>query len=998
MTTENGNSNAALVIGAGIAGIKAALELAESGARVYLCDRQPHIGGTLVQLDKWFPDNHCGLCKILPVFDRNRIGQYCLRRGLLHPNIELLLLHQVKKVEGKPGRFSVTLKTEFPRVSPDLCTGCGICETVCPVPIDANINRGTGCHRAIFLHHPLALPKTYSIDAEHCTRCGACVDACPTRAISMSAPDEVLQLKVGAVIMSTGFENFDATAATQYGYRRYPNVITGLELERRLGGSGPFPGGLSRPSDGIIPRSIAFLQCVGCRDRKRDYCSSVCCMYAIKEATMIKEMYPDTDVNIFFMDLRAFGKGHHRYYDKARDELGIRFTRQRVPAVKQDFRTGDLLITTFDQSGELITSRFDMVVLSTGQTPSREFEETCHKLGVKTNRWGFAATRGFSAVDTTREGIFTCGTASTPQDIADTLVEATAAAGRAMGFLSSEKLSPITPSRLDEEEAGEAVILCNCYGQVGQTINLGKIADFCNQAPGVAYVEEVVHLCRPETWREVKARLSESGVNKAVIAACSLLPPPGLFEDTCIELINIREQLAWVHRDDGLKATEKAGRLVNMALEKIHGQESVPPPEGESVVPGALVIGGGLAGLAAARAIAERGFRVEVVEKSDSLGGNAGHVFSLLGGENPREYLENLIDEVKNHPRVRLRLNTGVVGVTGHIGNFKCTLNDKPSGPADIEAGAIIVATGAGESRPSEYLYGQAGQVITQRELEAGLASGRIDAAALRSVAMIQCVGSRDKDRPYCSRVCCSQALKNALTLKLLNPETEITVFYRDIMSYGFREEYYTRAREAGVLFVRYEPAQKPQVSLEGDVLEIKATDPVTGNVIMIRPDRLVLSPAIVPPDDNPVLARVLGIGLTEDGFFREMEAKFLPVDSPRAGIFLCGLASCPQDIRETITQAVAAAQRAAALLSRFRLTAGKDVSLVNERRCSGCELCIAACPYEARVKNVEKGVAQVIEALCQGCGACATACPNGAASLREVRDKQLFRILDAAI
>ena len=995
MVERNGVARS-LVIGAGIAGIKAALELAESGAQVYLCDRKSYIGGTLTQIDKWFPDNHCGMCKVLPVFDRDRSSQYCLRQGLVHPNIELLPLTEVERVEGEAGNFTVTLSIKSPRVKQELCIGCSLCEEVCPIEVDSEFSQGLEKRKAIYPRHPLALSKIYIIDSESCTKCGACVGRCPTTAIDLSMPDERREIEVGAIILSTGFEEFDPLPATQYGYRRYPNVITSIELERLLSNTGPSQGRLIRPSDGQAPKSVAFVQCVGSRTLERNYCSSACCMYAIKEAIMIKEANPEMDIHIFYMDLRTFGKGYYRYYEQSRDKWGIKFTRCRIPAVKQDFRNKDLLITARTEGGELITKQFDLVVLSIGQTPSPRFRETSKILGLVSNKWGFCQTKKLSPVETTREGVYVCGSASSPKDIADTLIEASAAAGWASILLAPIWSSPDELQPVSEEEPRVAVFICSCGEQIAQVVNIKELVEFSKGLSGVVCVEEVAYLCRQEAWKNTETRAKESGANRVILAACSILRPYGLFGETPIELVNIREQLAWVHENESKAATEKGKSLIAMALEKIKWRENLPP-HAELVTPRALVIGGGLAGLVAALSIAERGFEVELVEKSDELGGNTRHVYSLLEGGEPQEYLLHLIEKAKANSLIHIWQETEVNQVTGYAGNFWCTLSDRNSQFYGVAAGVIIVATGAEEFKPTEYLYGQAKPVITQRQLEEELYSRRLHPKDLKSVVMIQCVGSREERRPYCSRICCSQALKNALILKRQNPEIEVFIFYRDLMSYGFKEEYYTMAREEGVLFVQYALERKPEVIFDGKSLKVLAAEPVLGGSIVVKPDLVVLSPAIVP-HDNPDLAQMLGVELTEDGFFKEAEVKFRPVDSPKEGIFVCGLAHSPRDVPETIVQAQAAAQRATLLLTRGKLTSGRIVSQVNERWCSGCELCVEACPYDARVRDPARGVVIVREALCQGCGACVAACPNGAASLKEFKDKQIFSMLDVAL
>ncbi len=993
----NKMADATLIIGAGIAGIKAAIELAESGVKVYLCDRQPNIGGTLAQLDKWFPDNHCSMCKILPVIDRDRSSQYCIRRGLFHPNIEILPLTEVVTVAGGIGNFCVTVVTKPCCVNPELCISCGACERVCPVEVDSESGLRLEKHKAIYLPNAIAQPKAYIIDGDHCNDCTACVEACPTNAIDLALQDTTKQIEAGAIILATGFEQFDPVSASQYGYNRYPNVITSMELEHLLSNSGPSGGRLIRPSDGKVPSSIAFIQCVGCRDLKRNYCSSVCCMYAIKDAMIIREASPDADIRIFYMDLRVFGKGYHRYYDKARDELGIQFERCRVPAVRQDFQTNDLLVNVPDQSGSKTEQRFELVVLSVGQSSSKKFEEVSGTLGLETNTWDFCKTGSLSPVATNKEGIFVCGTASGPKDITDALIEAGAAAGQAAAVVSPARLLPAGPLQLGEDEGRVAIFICNCRNQITPVLNTGELLEFSKVLPSVVYAEEMDQLCRHDMWDHIQTRLMEGKANRVVLAACSAVSPDILAGAIPVELVNIREDLAWVHKENTETAMEKGKNLLAMALQKLKWLESPLSPQYQVVTPRALVIGGGIGGLVASLTIAGRGFEVELVEKSDKLGGNMNHVYSLLDGADTGEYLQNSIEKVTAHPRINVYMETVLVSIKGCAGSFTCEVQDKNSGSHEIEAGAIVVATGAEEARPDEYLYGQSRRILTQRELEERSATGDLELAGLKSLVMVQCVGSREKERPYCSRICCSQALKNALTLKHSNSEIEIVVFYRDLMSYGFQEEYYTTAREHGVLFIPYDIDAKPEIIIDGDKLSIKAVDPVMGGKILLHPDVLVLSPAIVP-GGNPELARILCVDLTEDGFFQEEEAKFCPVDTTKKGIFVCGLAHSPRNITETIAQAQAAAQRASLLLTRDKLIPGRGIAHVSERRCSGCELCIPACPYNARIKDTARGVVVVQESLCQGCGACVTTCPNGASILNEFTDKQVFSMMDVLL
>jgi len=998
---------AVLIIGAGVGGIKASLDLAEAGFKVYLCERSPNIGGTLVQLDKWFPDNHCGMCQVLPTFFRDSSSQFCLRRGLIHPNIEFLPVTEVKEVEGEAGNFQVTLNSRATGVNPELCIGCGLCAEVCPVETESKFNEGLEPRKAIYVPHPYTIPHLYIVDWDSCTKCGACVEKCPTQAIQLDEAEKVRQLPVGAVILSTGFEEFDPCLATQYGYKRYPNVITSIELERILSPGGPFKGELLRPSDSRTPRSVAFLQCIGSRDSQRNYCSSTCCMFALKEATLIKQANPQVDVHIFFLDLRAFGKGYHRYFEQVRDELGVKFTRCRVPVVKEDPQVKDLILSVIAENGALVKRQFELVVLSVGQTPAPQFRELCQVLGVELNKWGFCQTKLFSPIDTSREGVYVCGGASAPKDIADTLIEAGAAACQASKSLLPQRTRAISakkPEKLAvEEEPRLGVFLCGCGEEISSVLDLEQLAEFSRQLPGVAYVEPVPYLCCREAWERIKEEVKEYKVNRLVLGACTpyvdafLLKKPveeiGL-SSSLVQTANLREYVAWVHRDNPKAATEKAKSLLAMAIEAARSQESLPISS-VAVNPRVLVIGGGLSGLTAALSIAQHGLEVHLVERSSELGGNLKQVYYTLEGGDTQTLLENITSQVKANHLIHLSMETEVAEVSGYAGNFAVSLRDKDSRLHSLEVGAIIVATGGEEYRPTEYLYGQSKQVITQRELERKLFSAELELESIKSVVMIQCVGSREKERPYCSRTCCSQALKNALRLKDKNPEIEINILYRDMMSYGFVEEYYTQAREKGVTFIRYELGGKPEVRQDGKGLAVEVAEPVLGGKLVLEPDLVVLSPALIPPDNTP-LAQILGVDLNEDGFFQEAEVKFRPVDFLTEGIFVCGLAHSPRRITESIAQAQAAAQRAVSLLARERLESGKVVSEIIQRQCSKCELCVKVCPYGARVKDEETNEVVVREALCQGCGTCVVACPSGAAKLRGFKDKQILSLIDA--
>ncbi|MBN1367759.1 MAG: CoB--CoM heterodisulfide reductase iron-sulfur subunit A family protein, partial [Dehalococcoidales bacterium] len=851
--------------------------------------------------------------------------------------------------------------------------------------------------KAIRCNSQVALKKSWVIDINRCTKCGLCAEKCPAHAIDLEMQDEIRDFNVGNIIVSTGFEEYNAADASAFGYQRYPNVLTNLELEQLL--SKVFSQEqLCRPSDGKVPQSVAFLQCIGSRNQDRDYCSAVCCMYALKEAIMLKQAKPEIDITIYFMDMRAYGKSYHRYYEQARDKYGIKFERCRVPVVNQDFRSKDLLITHAGSDNKIITSRFDMVVLSVGQNPSSYFTDICKSLGIKTGKWGFCETQDFNPVATDQPGIYVCGTATGPKDIVDTVTESTAAAGQilASGSIATKPIinNPQTPSDAVNLEPKTAVFLCNCHHQLSQIINTESIKEYAKSLPGVVKVFEVDALCQPEARQQVLEYLKENNENSVIMVGCSRIIP-WEFSDYPVDIIDIRETVAWVHRSENEAATNKIKQLIGMSLEKIRARNITNVPV-VSVTRRALIIGGGLAGMTAACLVAGAGIEVDIIEKSGKLGGNSGKIHHLLDRKEFPSYINQLTEKIKSEPLIHLRLNTEVLQLEGYAGNFKCTLQEKGGESSENEYGAVIVASGAEGLRPDEYLYGKSEKVITQAELEDGLASKAILPENIKSIAMIQCVGSRDSTRPYCSRICCVKALKNALYMKQENPQIEITMFYRDLMSYGLKEEYYTRAREKGILFIRFEPEKKPVVTFENNELKLITTEPELGKEITLKPDWVVLSPAIVPC--NTDLAAVLDTELSPDGFFNEAEPKFRSVDIVRDGVYICGLAHSPRDISETIVQAQAAAERVISLLAKGELVSSRYVSTVNERRCSGCERCVQVCPYQARIIDTEKKVAVVLPAICRGCGACVAACPNGAAGITDSGAKQIFSMIDYAV
>jgi heterodisulfide reductase subunit A-like polyferredoxin len=857
-------------------------------------------------------------------------------------------------------------------------------------------------------------------EAERCLQCGicseclACTRACKAGAVDHEMVEEIRELEVGAVILTPGVDPYDARLKEEFGYRRYPNVLTSIEFERMLSASGPFASHVTRPSDHRDPRRIAWIQCIGSRDSAcgQNYCSSVCCMYATKEAIIAREHDTRIEPTIFFLDIRAFGKGFDAYYEGAQREHGVRYVRSFISSVKEDPATHNLLLAYAQPDGTTVVEEFDMVVLSVGLVASPQAQRMAERIGVELNRYGFAQTDEFNPVQTSRPGVFVAGAFRGPKDIPETVVEASAAAaaaGRllapARGTLTQAKTyPPEIDVRLDEPRVG--VFVCHCGINIGSVVNVPEVVEYARTLPGVAYAEHNLYSCSQDTQRKITETVREHGLNRVVVASCTPRTHEPLFQDTIreaglnpylFEMTNIREQDSWVHKASPDVATDKARQLVAMAVAKAQRLRPIYRPSIE-IEHSALVIGGGLSGMVAALNLAGQGFPVTLIERTDKLGGHLEHIHYTLQGNDPQKLLQSLVEQVQAHPLVRVYTNTQLLEVGGYVGKFTSRLNRMDEGRVEeISHGVVVVATGAEayEPQPGEYLYGQHPGVLTQRELEEALVAGRAGGPA--SYVMIQCVGSRDEERPYCSRVCCSVAVKNALRIKEQDPAAQVTVLFRDVRTYGFQEEYYEEARRKGVVFLEYLAEKKPRVTARGERLQVEVDSPGL-DPLTLPADRVVLSTGIVPREDNEVLAQMLKVPLTQDRFFLEAHVKLRPLDFAADGVFLCGLAHSPKPIAETIAQAEGAAVRAATLLSKDRLEAQAIVAQVNSRLCKGCGLCVAVCPYDARTLNEETHVAEVIEVLCQGCGTCAVACPSGATQHLGFEKAQIYAMIDEAL
>jgi len=979
-----------LVIGSGVGGLKAALEVAARGTQVYLVDRSPFFGGEIVQLERQFPTNRCCLCQMLPTTNRTEEGEYCMRRDFYHPLIELIPQAEIVKFSGKKGDFKVTLRTRARGVAEDLCTACRRCIEVCPEEVIDEFNL-FATRKAISLLGPMPVPPIPAIDWEVCTRCGKCVEVCPTDAIDLEMADKEREFPVSSVILAPGFDEFDPQPLTQYGYGRWKNVVTSIEWERIVSPIGPFTERIRRPSDGKAIKKVAFVLCVGSRERRWDFCSAACCMYSVKEALLAKELQKDLEVTVFYMDLRGFGKGYERYIEQARAQ-GVRFVRGRTPRIQEDPKTRNLILSTMPKD-QVVKEEFDLCVLAIGQRPPRGSAELAKTIGAELNEWGFCKTVDPAGIETTQPGVYVCGSFSEPKDIPDTVTQATACALQALEGTREKTPKPAeeaehAPEPTPAEEPKIGVVLCQCKGEVSEGIDLEQLKEAVSARPSVSAVMEVDALCVQDTTKGLLGEIRKQGINRLLVGACSpywfrrrFLEGMGGMDPWLIEWVNLREGVIQAHGQDG--AQKKAEAMVLMAIERLRKKEErtvIAMPVKKS----ALVVGGGLVGLATASALADRGVEVHLVEREAELGG------MLKGRPDKDELLEEYRKGIEKNPHVQVYRKSTVTAFRGQAGDYWAHITGE-DGEQEVEVGAVVLATGAQEYQPTEFLYGKNKRVVTQRELQSGLASGEIKPQEIRSAVMIQCVGSRDKEHPWCNRYCCAEALENALLLKERNPELKIFVLFKDMMTYGFKESLYSRAREAGVIFIRY--ADIGEIKVQGtDRLKVASPEG------QLDCDLLVLSTGEVPNRDNEALARLFELELTEDGFFKEAEVKFRPVDALREGIYICGGAHSPRTWQEVIQQGEAAAQRALVLLEQERVVASSIVSAVNERRCSGCALCVETCPYGARVFDEERMVAVVKEALCQGCGVCTSICPNGAAFMQGFSEGQIMAMIEHAV
>jgi len=856
----------------------------------------------------------------------------------------------------------------------------------------------------------------YCIDGDSCIyiqkgKCGACKKICPTGAVDFDQKEQTEILQIGSVVLAPGFSPFDPSKFDNYQYANLSNVMTSLEFERILSASGPTMGHVTRQSkDRNEPKKIAWFQCVGSRDMNRcdnAHCSSVCCMYAIKEAVIAKEhLGEDLDCAVFFMDIRTPGKDFERFYDNAREKHGIRFIRSRVHSVDPVQGTDDLEIRYVTESGETVNEVFDMIILSIGIETSPEVIKLAKKLRVDLTEGSFCQTSSFAPVATSRKGIYVCGAFQGPKDIPQSVVDSSAAASAAGEILSAarntltSKKEVVPEVNVINERPRIGVFVCHCGINIAGVVDVPAVAEYAGTLPYVEFATDNLYSCSQDTQDTMAKIIAEKKLNRVVVAACTPKTHEPLFQETLInaglnkylfEMANIRNQDSWVHKNNPELATKKAKDLIRMAVHKVALMAPLKEAELE-INQAAMVVGGGIAGMAAARSLARQGYETHIIEKDIQLGGQARNIFRTASGDSVPQKLAELITEIQKNKKIHIHLQTEIKQVDGFVGNFETTL--AANGNEEIlEHGVAVVATGASPYQPDEYHYGKDPRILTSLDLDRKFIENDTALKDLNTAVFIQCVGSREPQRPYCSRVCCTHSVDNALELKELNPQMEVFVLYRDLRTYGEREVLYKKAREAGVIFIRFNLENKPEVITRGDKLFVRVIDHVIGRPVEIETDLISLATAILPNDVGK-LATFFKVPLNEDGFFVERHAKLGPVEFATDGVFLCGMAHYPKPIDESIAQGQAAASRAVTLLARETIFTSGTIAETNPTLCSECGVCVSVCPYSAPSFAEEgpfAGRARINPVLCKGCGLCVASCRSGAIHLKGFDNDQIF-------
>jgi heterodisulfide reductase subunit A len=991
-----------LVIGGGVGGIKAALDLSESRKKVLLIDSDYAIGGLMTQLDRTFPTNNCDLCTVSPHLSATTREKF----------LEVSTMTELTSLSGEAGDFTATLKTAPRFIDIEKCTACGECLKKFPEAV--RFTPGLDPRAPTCMRYPQATPYAYSIDMEKVDDVEALKAVCKAGAIVPDDTEQEIQINAASVVLSVGAQMFDPSVMDNFGSGKFDNVVPGLEYERIMSASGPFQGNLVRKSDQQRPKKVAWIQCVGSRGiNKHDvsYCSSVCCMYALKEAMVTKERFgDDIEATIFFMDMRTFGKDYEQYFNRAKEDFGIRLIRCK-PHTITELPDKSLAITyAKEELSAMEKEEFDMVVLSTGFRPNQKTIDLAETLGIDLNEHNFAKSGTMDPVTTSKDGVYVCGVFESPKDIPETLVQASAAASIAGVAIESqedadESGSLYPPQRdVEGEDPKIGFFVVDCDGEIGQALDIEKLLENAKTNPDVAVAEAFKLSCSFESMEKIERLIKDQNLNRVVIGSGSPRIQEIMFQDMLrraglnpylLELVNLRDQNAWAHNNDSAKALEKAFQLVQVGISGVRAAKSLA----EKILPtsqSALVVGGGVTGMTSALELAEQGTFTYLVEKEPVLGGQALNLSQTIEGDDVAAFVKDLVDTVTANDNIKVYTGASIADHQGVPGNFTTGIKMLAADAREqINHGVTILATGAKANRPDVYGLNELDKVMTQLDLDAILENDAEKIKAMEQVVMIQCAGSREADNPNCSRLCCQAAIKNALRLLEMNSDLNIFVLYRDIRTYGFQEDYYKQARDKGVKFIRFDLDHRPVVRDEAGKTIVRTHDFVLGQDIEIEADCVALSTGLVAnAETTNELSHLFDLPKTEDGFFLEDHVKLKPIDMALRGFFVAGTAHSPKVIRESITQAHAVAGRARTLLATKEITLPATYATVDPIKCAVCLICVRACPYDVPFINTERH-SEIDPAKCRGCGICVAECPAKAIQLTAWEDDQIMAKLD---
>jgi len=1017
-------SKRVLVIGGGVTGQRAALDLVTAGFTVVLVERAVTLGGTAAQLGSMFPLHNCLLCR-----GAAQHGPGCTRPTISSelldfsrsPQLSVRTQTELVEIKGQPGAFRVTLRTEPRYVDVGLCIDCDRCAQVCPQALPDEQQAGLTQRKAAYRPSFRAVPNAYAITkGGYCRNCNRCTQVCPTRAIDLNQTATSETLEAAAVVVATGMQLYDAALSGEYGYGRYANVFTGLEMERMASPAGPGEGHIARRSDGQVPKRIAWLQCVGSRDEEHDYCSSFCCGYATRQAVLARQLLPESEAAIYLMDDRVFARSFSATYDPLRAQYGIAYSRNRPSVIREDPETRDLILQVSDGNGKVSDERYNMVVLSIGAEGARNAAQLASTLGLQTDRHGFVRTPSLAPVDSGRPGIYVAGAATAPADIADSLSQGSAAAARVRAFVGypapAPAESPTLPQAGPSRPRRIGVMACDCAGEIGGVVDLAATMDYARSLPDVVLAETIPYGCLPDGQRRMNTLIAAHGLTDVVVGACVRRTYGPLFEASlpaAVRFVSLREECAYVHGDDPAGATRVARELLRVGVDRIRTATTIEPPQ-VSPVRAALVVGGGLAGMTAALHMADGGVPVQLVERESALGGNALRLGKAADSTDIAAHVRLLVERVRAHDQITVHTDAELVGISGRQGNWVTVLRQGDGLPLQVTSGVVVVATGGREYRGSAYGLGTDERVVTLLDLGQRLESQPDLPKRLKQIVFVSCVGPWDEAESAqrgsgsstwrCSRTCCEGIVKHATAIKEANPACQVIVLSREVNTYGLREERYTAARKAGVLFVRFDAGNKPLVEQTPEGLRVLVQEQSLHETLEFHPDLVALAAAILPRGDAAETAKRLGIQQADEGFYREWESKTRPWAALEPGVYLCGLDQGPRPSGETITQALAAAEQALGYLSHDTITLSGAVAVVDKRRCMACLTCVRGCPYEVPVMinsgetwgattkqgNV-KAVSYIDPARCQGCGICAADCPGKAIQINHYHDDQVM-------